>query len=280
METVSTNKNSRIAPDINTALLRWFRFSNEAIDEAIKISQPMLDVYFKSLGTIMPELKNYDLKSVNDLYRGKNCDIPETGCPPYCVCDMEWDACEGETVTGTIDIINTGQQTASFTITSGTFCANNDNSGITPQFTPASFALAPGETRAVGVIIKAEGSFDPSTTYTSQVKVRGRYEQCVRLKLRVKRKSTPCCSVEHGEIPKHIVAHNWYDHFQCEELCFQPVHRTIDQTGDGVTGVTIGKEISKNSVSAAKTTTLKKAATKKSTTKKATVTKRKPRTKK
>lgn len=273
METVSMNKRSRIAPDISSAMRQWFRFSEEAVDEMIKMGQPLLEVYLKGLGTIMPALKNLDLKNINDLYCRKNCEIPETECPPYCVCEMEWDACEGETVTGSIDMKNTGQQTANFSISAATFQSVNDNSGITPQFTPASFVLAPNETKTIGVTIKVESSFDPSVTYTSQAKVRGRYEQCVLLKLRVRRKSTPYCSVEQGEIPKRIVAHNWYDHFQCEELCFQPVGRTFEQPTGEVIDVKRKKATTKKPATATATATAavakgitRKRATKRKTT--------------
>lgn len=270
MQTVSINKNSRTAPDINSAILQWCRFSNEVVDEVMKISQPLLEVYLKGLGTIMPDLKNLDLKNINDLYSRKNCEIPETECPPYCVCEMEWDACEGETVTGSIDITNTGRQTVNFSISADAFRSVNDNSGIVPQFTPSSFALAPNETKIIGVAIKAEVGFDPSATYMTQAKVRGRYEQCLLLKLRIRRKSIPCCSVEHGEIPKRIVAHNWYDHFQCEELCFQPVGRVFKQSTDEVVDVTGREKTTKKSVSAAKGATRKIAPKRKARTKKKT----------
>jgi len=296
METVSINNGARFAADINSAIRQWFRFTNEAAEEVAKISQPLLDAYLKGLGAVAPQyetvletalgkvlktdLQEFDLKSINDLYCRKNCDIPETECPPYCVCEMEWDACEGETVTGSIAIKNTGQQTASFSINADSFkSASNDDSGITPQFTPSTFGIAPNGTQTVSVSIKVEGNFDSSITYASQAKVRGRYEQCVLLKLRIRRKSAPSCSVEQGEIPKRIVAHNWYDHFQCEELCFEPVGRTfVNSDGNTVVVVDDVANVVRESVVKEKVTTKKaatvgrpKATTRKAATKKAAI---------
>jgi len=270
MESASMNNSSPNSADMSAAIFRWYRFSKEAMDDVMKISQPLWEVYLKGLSTMMPELENIDLRKINALYRGYDCNIPETECPPYCVCEMEWDACEGGTVTGSIEIKNTGKQSISFNVSADTFRSHTDNSGVAPQLSPANFTLAPGEARIVGITVKAEDNFNQSDTYISQVKVRGRYEQCVRLKLRVRHTNKPVCSVEHGEIPKRIVAHNWYDHFQCEELCFQPVSTATfnDQPSTGVVGATVANDANLATAPAAKRRTRKKATKKRAAAKK------------
>ena len=270
MESASMNKSSPNLADMSTAIFRWYRFSKEAMDDVMRISQPLLEVYLKGLSTMMPELKNIDLRKINELYRGYDCKIPETECPPYCVCEMEWDACEGGTVTGSIEIKNTGKQSISFNVSADTFRTRTDNSGVAPQLSPANFTLAPGETRVVGITVRAEDNFNPSDTYISQVKVRGRYEQCVRLKLHVRRTASPVCCVEHGEIPRRIVAHNWYDHFQCEELCFQPVSTATfnEQPSSGVVGATVTANSDQATAPVAKRRARKKVKKKRAVAKK------------
>jgi len=208
---------------MRTAALRWYQMSNEVMSQGLRIAQPLMDAYFQGLSKTMPELKKV---------AGKFCEIPETECPPSCVCELEWEVCEGEVVTGVIDIRNTGQQSADFTLSATNFLVQGDDSGINPKLTPNSFVLAPGEIKAVTVEIQANEAFAPNKVYESEVTVAGRYEQCVCLRLRTRCKHIPHCQIAHGEIPTRLVAHHWYDHFQCEELCFQPVRRTV-QPGRG-----------------------------------------------
>ena len=206
------------ANEMRTALLRWYRFSNEIMNSTMRLSQPILEAYFRGLSDVIPNL--------NDMVK-KTCEIPETNCPPRCVCDMEWDACEGSKVSGTIDIVNSGDQAKSFTVSSGSFRTIDDDSGVKPQLKPDHFTLAPGDKQTVLVSVNIEKAFVQNDVYQTEVKIRGRYEQCVRLHLSVRRKYTPHCEIKHGEIPRRIVAHHWYDHFQCEELCFEPVRERV-----------------------------------------------------
>ena len=150
------------------------------------------------------------------------CTIPETQCPPRCECTLEWDTCEGKPVAGTLDIHNTGHGAAKFTLRAGAFRADCAATEVMPQLEPASFELAPGAHPVVRISVKVNGSFEPGREYQSTVTIAGRYEDCAQLRLRVHRVRTPCCVIDHGEIPRRIRAHNWFDHFQCEQLCFEP----------------------------------------------------------
>lgn len=214
MDSISEEMLRAVTPDLRSAWLRWLRFTNQAMADAVKIGQPVFEAYIHSLAKAVPD--------VEKLARGY-CDIPETECPPYCICHMDWEACEGETVTGTVEVRNTGEKGSSFALTAGSFRSSRNNSGVTPQLNPSTFSLAPGESKTVTVSVAVDGEFHADELYESELKIAGRYEQCVRLSLQVRPQRTPHCEVEHGEIPTRIVAHHWYDHFQCEELCFEPV---------------------------------------------------------
>jgi hypothetical protein len=199
------------------AMRNWVRFSNEVMTQAIRVGQPLLDAYIQMVSSAVPGLKERARRS---------CEIPETECSPRCVCELEWDACEGDTVTGTIEIRNTGKENRNFKLSASPFRSQRGDSGAVPQLMPNSFALAPGEAKTVTVSVHVDPSFDPNDVYRSEVKIVGRYEQCVRLTLNIRRKVQPHCEVAQGEIPTRIVAHQWYDHFQCEELCFEPAGET------------------------------------------------------
>ena len=220
----TVERQSAIDTDIRDFILQWVRLSNDVVSKTVKIGQPVFEAYLKNVSGAMA---NY-----NQAYR-KSCEIPETDCPPHCSCQMDWDACQGETVTGTIDIKNSGEQVSKFVLSATSFRSTNENTTLKPEIEPSSFSLAPGDSRTVTVTIRTTDTTAHTESYRSEIKIAGRYEQFVCLSLYLRKKSRPYCEVEHGEIPTHITAHHWYDHFQCEELCFEPVdHRTANDNPD------------------------------------------------
>ena len=113
-----------------------------------------------------------------------------------------------------------------FSLRGSVFRADCSATDVAPLLEPANFDLAPGAHQAVKVSVTPDKSFEAGRVYGSAVTIAGRYEECVQLRVRVHPSREPCCPVEHGEIPRHIRAHQWFDHFQCEELCFEPVSAT------------------------------------------------------
>lgn len=229
--------------DVGDTMRQWTRFTSDAWSSSMRLGQPMIEAYLKSLSGAAAELGR--------AYR-KSCEIPETECPPYCVCELEWEACEGDTVKGTIDIHNTGKEDSAFSLSADEFRAERDLSTVKPVLSPASFTLKAGEFQRVDVAVEVGESMDPNQTYRTEVKVAGRYEQCVCLIVNVRRKLHPYCKVEHGEIPTRIRAHHWYDHFQCEELCFEPVRRLQREPGKPVGSAAAVKRASTGKQTAAR----------------------------
>ncbi len=242
METKAEALLANAAKEYQTALSRWVRFTDEVVNNSMRLGRPLINAYLQSLSDTVPAIKEVARTSM-----GKGCEIPETQCPPYCVCELDWDACEDSQIKGSINITNTGQNAVNFTLQAGTFKSEKDESGKKPDITPASFTLAPGASQAVVVKMSVGSDFDPNDRYETEIKIRGRYEQCVKLRLFVRRNTKPHCSIDHGEIPRRIVAHNWYDHFQCEELCFEPIkqrHPGSDKPV-GTTGKVAAKAVKK-----------------------------------
>ena len=207
--------------DVSEAMRQWTRLYSDTLSRSINLGQPLLEAYLKNLSVAATNF--------GKAYR-RGCEIPETECPPYCVCELEWEACEGDVVQGSIEIHNTGKQDCQFSLSADEFRSGHDLSTVKAKLEPEKFSLKAGEVRRVDVLVQLKDSMNPNQTYRTEIKISGRYEQCVRLIVHVLRKVHPNCKVEHGEIPTRIVAHNWYDHFQCEELCFEPVRPSVTTT--------------------------------------------------
>jgi len=223
------------AAEFENALESWARLTNGMIRDSVRMGQPFVDAYFKGVSSFTPGVRKVSSRC---------CEIPETDCPPRCVCELNWDVCQGDVAKGTLDISNTGKQAVNFKLDASDFVSDQDDSGVAPVINPSNFSLASGETKKIAISVQVGKGFDANERYTSEIKVAGRYEQCVQLSLYVRRRVTPHCKVEHGEIPRRTVAHHWYDHFQCEELCFEPVLQRATPTPGkpAATVVTAGKE--------------------------------------
>jgi hypothetical protein len=153
------------------------------------------------------------------------CEIPETECPPRCVCDIRWRACPGGTVQAQIKVINTGSMTRNFTFIATPF-SGPGNPKTTIQVSPASASLAPNGTIDVAAVFTVTNEFQAGRQYTAELQIYGAYEQCVCITLDVEQPTSKDCAPEHcevkaGDLPVRIRAHQWYDHFQCTEPCVE-----------------------------------------------------------
>ena len=155
------------------------------------------------------------------------CDIPETECPPYCVCDIEWHACRGQQLKATIQVRNTARVARPFTFTATPF-QGPGNPNMAVDLAPPNTVLQPNQTVVVNVTFTVTPEFQAGQYYYGEVVITGAYAQCVRLLMHVRPEETPHCVVDQGEIPTRIRAHRWYHHFQCEEPCAEPAgHSTV-----------------------------------------------------
>lgn len=205
--------------DMMTTVDNVVNASRQQLSSAILAARPLIDLYrpvfnayMKMAQTALP----YMQMSAKD-----DCGVPETDCPPYCVCQMDFDTCRGAHGRATIRVTNTGKKAQLFTFDATAFQGSSDT-GVAPTLSPSSANLAPNQSVVVNVDFNVGEEFQAGGSYSSEVKVTGQYEQCVKLALKVKADPTAHCDVKQGEIPTRIHAHHWYDHFQCEEPCFEP----------------------------------------------------------
>ena len=152
------------------------------------------------------------------------CMIPETECPPRCVCDVTLDATPDEKVAVTIRVRNDSSSQRTFQLSATPFTGAGGSPG-TLSVSPETLQLPP---RHAGI---ATASFTvpsvPEGSYDAEILVHGAYEQCVRVRLRVGCRKRcgdeQClCEVVQGDPPYRIRAHQWYHHFQCVERCEDP----------------------------------------------------------
>jgi hypothetical protein len=165
-------------------------------------------------GGLVPEL-TAGLGALSALATKANecCAVPTQECPPRCVAEVCWEACPGETQHATINVRNTGSQTRAFAF------AATPLGPVQPQVQPATAQLAPGQTVAVQVAVPTGEGFKPGERYSGELTIRGAYEQCVELKLKVSAPQTASVCIDQGEPPQHITELKWYRHWQCTEPC-------------------------------------------------------------
>jgi hypothetical protein len=163
---------------------------------------------------------------------GDCCEIPETECPPRCVCDVTWQGCHGQRLRGTIRLTNTSGQERRFELVATPFCGP---SAVETRIAvePTQVSLSPGATALAEVTFTVPERLAPGV-YSAEILVHGSWEQCVRVRLEVEAERVWHCEVRQGEPPVRVRAHRWYDHFQCVERCAPGADRlrTVDTSHD------------------------------------------------
>lgn len=161
------------------------------------------------------------------------CEIPETECPPRCVCEIRWRACPGGVLQAHIHIINTGTQTRNFTFVTTPF-SGPGNPATKVEISSSGATLAPNASVDITAVLTVASDFQPGGRYDAELQIYGAYEQCVRMTLDVappigKECAVERCEVRAGDLPVRIRAHQWYHHFQCVEPCVELLRPPADQ---------------------------------------------------
>lgn len=233
----ATSRTSQSGPaDVVAEFGRMASTGTRQLATAVQASQPLLEAYIGLLRTVvgLPLLAMSSVSSFSPLRGpvmasvmpgggGCCCEIPETDCPPHCVCEIAWEGAPGDKLKATIQLTNTRQAAQQFVIGAGPFQGPSGNTGAAVSPAPAAVNLAANQSTTVVVTFQVPAAFTPGGIYNSEMTVTGLYEQCVKVTLHVRATPPePHCDVKQGEIPKRIRAHRWYQHFQCEEPCFEP----------------------------------------------------------
>ncbi len=161
------------------------------------------------------------------LLEGANdcCGVPTQDCPPHCIAEICWEGCACEPQRATVTVKNTGNQARNFAFVAGTL------GPAKVEVSPPQAQLAPGQSVTLEVLVPGNQGLKEGETYSGEMLIRGAYEQCVKLRLRVAPSSVPQISVEQGEVPQRISELKWYRHWQCIEPC-ESTRRTDDTNGD------------------------------------------------
>lgn len=229
----ATSSASQTGPtDVVSEFGRLASSGTRQLASAVVASQPLLDAYIGLLRTVMglPALAMSSVSAMRSPMASVmpggsccECEVPETDCPPYCVCEIAWEGAPGDKLKATIQLTNTRQAAQHFSIGAGPFQGPSGNTGAAVSPAPASVNLPASQSTTIVVTFQVPATFTAGSIYSSEMTVTGLYEQCVKVTLRVRATPPePHCDVKQGEIPKRIRAHHWYEHFQCEEPCFEP----------------------------------------------------------
>jgi hypothetical protein len=131
---------------------------------------------------------------------------------------LDWKVDRGMTPEGTITVHNAGTSSQSFHFDTNPVVGPNA-AGSSVSLSPDSLLLAAGQTGTVRVKLDGSLSLSPGQAYTSEVRVRGYYEQRIAVRCAIEPDASGHIEVEQGESPTRRRAHHWHDHFQCTESC-------------------------------------------------------------
>ncbi|MGH8094620.1 MAG: hypothetical protein ACREIF_14310 [Chthoniobacterales bacterium] len=159
------------------------------------------------------------------------CVIPQSECPPHCACELSWEASPGETIRFAIQVTNRSSATHNFIFQAQPFSLSGGSLGEI-ALVPKSAQLAPGQTAVVAGAFQITEAFTRGATYRTEILVTGGYQQHVCLSLLVESEEIARCTIEQGDPPMRIRAHEWYSHFQCSEPCF-PERTSTNIAGRG-----------------------------------------------
>ena len=213
MSHVSVKPASTPAPSLQELFAFGSKLLAMSIDNARTIMQQAA-----SLLPSMPDVRALGPKGM--------CEIPETECPPRCVCEVTWEASPGETPGLTVRVVNASKAARMFKLHATPFTGVGGSPG-TITLTPDSLSLPAGHAGVVQAAFTVPNV--QAGDYEAEILVQGAYEQCVRVRLKVRCEKTcgeeRCiCDVVQGDLPVRIRAHHWYDHFQCTEACVDSLH--------------------------------------------------------
>jgi hypothetical protein len=203
-----------------------------SLNDLVEFGTKLVLLSLDNFRTIMQQAPSLPLQLPDlALLRPKDpCAIPETECPPRCVCDVTWEASPAETPTVTVRVTNSSTSARTFQLHATPFMGPGGSPG-TLSLSPSTLTLQPTQSGIVNAKFTVPNV--PEGDYHAEIVIRGAYEQCVRIRLRV-RCSKTCgdehciCEVVQGDPPVRIRAHHWYHHFQCTEPCVDDGRRLPD----------------------------------------------------
>lgn len=141
------------------------------------------------------------------------CTVPTQDCPPRCIAEICWEGCVCEPQRAIVTVKYTGSQARNFSFAAGSL------GPAKVEVSPAAAQLAPGQSVMLQVAVPPNQGLKEGETYASELLIRGAYEQCVRLKLRVAPAAVPQLEVSQGDPPERITELKWYRHWQCTDPC-------------------------------------------------------------
>jgi hypothetical protein len=197
-------------------VLDLFLLGPRLMAKSLQAASELLEQTSELLAKSTPALKLPQLSAC--------CEIPETECPPHCVCCMHLDVRPGETVTATVGVTNRSSSARMFVFAAAPF--QTPGGPVPVWVAPETADLKPCESVLVTAKFTATDLLQPGYTYSTELLIRGAYEQCVCLTTKVLAEKLAHCEVEQAEPPVRIRAHQWYDHFQCEQPCLRPTQQT------------------------------------------------------
>ena len=125
MTTHTASASAPTAADVVAAVANLINSSVTQMASMARASQPLVDAYVGALrsAAALPMTTLNALSGTTSApcrggqpQPGGCCEIPETTCPPYCVCELGLEGARGDEVAGTITVTNTRKTAQVFTL--------------------------------------------------------------------------------------------------------------------------------------------------------------------
>jgi hypothetical protein len=134
------------------------------------------------------------------------CTIPETHCPSRIAGEVEWSIERGATPEAVVVVRNAAAVPRAFTFIA-TPLAGLGSGTASLAVTPSNATLQPGESVVVHVKLQNSSTLTPCQDYRAELRVKGAWEQAIKVLCRVAADPFDSCIVEQGDSLKDRVLH-------------------------------------------------------------------------
>lgn len=193
-----------------------------AADDLAQLGARLMTLSLNGASEFMKQSSSFFLSSLpkTGSCRGETCcEIPEKSCPPHCTREIEWEGSVGEVLRTMIKVVNTSDRTQAFSFTSTPFTSAAGPT-LPVRVTPSSANLTAGQSTTVVAEFEVTDAIAlAGPLEDAEVLIQGAFVQRVCMKLHAHPIRVAHCTVEQGDPPVRIRAHQWWDHFQCTEPC-------------------------------------------------------------
>ena len=121
-----------------------------SLEELMGFGVKLLLLSLENFRTVLQQAPTFPVPDLNALRPKDPCAIPETECPPRCVCDVTWESSPGETPSLTLRVTNSSATARTFQLQATPFTG--------PGGSPGTLSLSPATLNSTSERLMSGGS--------------------------------------------------------------------------------------------------------------------------